>query len=110
MLVDNVLMSVLYGVRYIIFKNPFIQIMGSVFRPSSISILKVSAGLCMIYITFKALGKRRRKVFFSDFIFTKLSLNFPTLIFLEVIEEDSQPKIKGCLQKQRKARTGSCFS
>jgi hypothetical protein len=110
LLVDNVLSRVFYGVRFVICKNPLIQIMGSLFPYSSIYMLKVSAGIYVFYITVKALGNRRQKVsIIPDFIFMKLSLNFSILTFLEVSEEDSQPKIKGSFQKQREARTKSDF-
>ncbi|XP_046653551.1 fatty acid amide hydrolase 1-like isoform X1 [Daphnia pulicaria] len=61
LLVDNVLSRVFYGVRFVICKNPLIQIMGSLFPYSSIYMLKVSAGICVFYITVKALGNRRQK-------------------------------------------------
>ncbi|EFX81960.1 hypothetical protein DAPPUDRAFT_210998 [Daphnia pulex] len=53
MFVDNVLTdSLFYGVRYIFFKNPFIQTMGSLFPDSSVYMLKtMSAGILVIYFT-----------------------------------------------------------
>jgi hypothetical protein len=84
---DNVLTdSVFYEVRYIFFKNPFIQTMGSLFPDSSVYMLKtMSAGILVIYFTrfiTKLISNLWKNVMFiPDFIFMKLSLNFSILTF-----------------------------
>jgi hypothetical protein len=111
MLVENVLTdSIFNGVRYVFFKNPFIQTMGSLFPDSSVYMLKTTAvGFIVIYVTrytTKSIGNIWQNVMFiPDFIFMTLSLNFFILTFLVLSEKDSQPKIEGSLQKQREART-----